>query len=776
MVVSPSISAAKRCLNRWLLPAIVLVATASLVSAQVPSSERQALIDLYNSTDGPQWTNNSGWLGAEGTECSWYGVDCIATTPPHIYGLTLKGNNLHGPLPATISDLTQLGALDLRTNALNGELPALDGLTSLQFLSVIHNSMSGPVPSLADLSSLQQIFLDYNDFSGPIPALPNPSSLIVFSAYSNHLSGTIPDLSDQPGLLQVFLDFNQLTGELPELQGTSLQFFEASGNRLTGPVPAISHLTSLRGFNVGGNSLTGSLPDLQGLTSLQYLYVGGNILLGEVPPSIKSLTNLTDLDLELNGLHTADPTVAQFINARFSLGDWRTFETIAPENVSASATDPTSVTVSWTPILYQQDPGQYQIWVSKHSGGPYSMAGATTTKLDSQFKITGLRPQTHYFIVVESVTPTSPQNHNTVISDPSAEVSATTPANAPVASFSWSPSAPEAGEAVSFTDSTQGSVTSWAWSFGDPSSGSLNASSLENPSHVFASRGSFEVTLSVSGPQGSATVFSVVVVSAPPPNCVSDTLTACLNQSRFRVRVSWQAVHEGTSGEGTAVSISPDTEYFWFFDPSNVELVVKVLDGRAINGNFWVFFGALSNVAYTITITDTATGKTKTYVNPQDNLASVSDTAAFSDSARASESVQTTELPPGRNASAPRSGQTETASSGSCEADATHLCLGGGRFRVSVDWQAQQFGTSGSGTGVAISSDTGYFWFFDSANVELAVKVLDARAVNGKFWVFYGALSNVQYSLTVTDTQTGESKVYVNPQGTQASVADTSAF
>jgi hypothetical protein len=54
--------------------------------------------------------------------------------------------------------------------------------------------------------------------------------------------------------------------------------------------------------------------------------------------------------------------------------------------------------------------------------------------------------------------------------------------------------------------------------------------------------------------------------------------------------------------------------------------------------------------------------------------------------------------------------------------------------------------------------------------------VLDARVVNGKFWVFYGALSNVQYTITVTDTQTGVVKTYTNPDGTLASVADTSAF
>jgi len=77
------------------------------------------------------------------------------------------------------------------------------------------------------------------------------------------------------------------------------------------------------------------------------------------------------------------------------------------------------------------------------------------------------------------------------------------------------------------------------------------------------------------------------------------------------------------------VQITEDTGYFWFFGPANVELIVKVLDGRTVNSHFWVFYGALSDVEYTMTVTDTVTGQVKTYHNSQGNLASVADTAAF---------------------------------------------------------------------------------------------------------------------------------------------------
>jgi subtilisin-like proprotein convertase family protein len=112
-----------------------------------------------------------------------------------------------------------------------------------------------------------------------------------------------------------------------------------------------------------------------------------------------------------------------------------------------------------------------------------------------------------------------------------------------------------------------------------------------------------------------------------------------------------------------------------------------------------------------------------------------------------------------------------------CVANATTLCLNaGGRFQVTVAWQVPTQGTSGVGQAVTLTSDTGYFWFFSANNIELMVKVVDGRTFNGKFWVFYGALTDVQYTVTVTDTVTGNQKSYFSPQGTPQSLADTAAF
>ena len=112
---------------------------------------------------------------------------------------------------------------------------------------------------------------------------------------------------------------------------------------------------------------------------------------------------------------------------------------------------------------------------------------------------------------------------------------------------------------------------------------------------------------------------------------------------------------------------------------------------------------------------------------------------------------------------------------GPCEPDAETLCLRDGRFRLEVAWRDFD-GATGFGQAVPLTSDTGYFWFFRDTNVELITKALDGQGLNGNFWLFYGALTNVAYSMRVSDTATGSCRIYDNPSGTFASVGDTDAF
>ncbi len=247
----------------------------------------------------------------------------------------------------------------------------------------------------------------------------------------------------------------------------------------------------------------------------------------------------------------------------------------------------------------------------------------------------------------------------------------------------------------------------------------------------------------------------------------------CLNGGRFRVEVDW-VLTSGRSGSGTARPLTEDTGLFWFFDEDNIELVVKILDGRNSNHHFWVFYGALSNVGYTLKVTDTRTGRVKRYRNPRGRFASRGDTEAFP-------AVHFPDPPdPQPPLSTPPYLERESApvpneSSSSCRSSASNLCLNDNRFRVEVDWVLAD-GRSGRGIAKPLTNDTGYFWFFNQSNVELVVKALDGRPVNGNFWIFYGALSNVEYTLKVTDTQTGKVKRYRNPRGRFASRGETRAF
>ena len=249
------------------------------------------------------------------------------------------------------------------------------------------------------------------------------------------------------------------------------------------------------------------------------------------------------------------------------------------------------------------------------------------------------------------------------------------------------------------------------------------------------------------------------------PPCTSDAGALCLLEGRFRLRAFWRDQRNDREGRGNAVSGAPRSGYFWFFDESNLELVVKTLDGTAANGHFWAFYGALSDVEYWIQVVDRQTGTVKVYHNPPGENCGAGDVQAFpaADSGAAGaegERLAASHLP----------GTT----GGTCGDDQA-LCLLD-RFRVTVEWRNQRSGATGVGTAVPATDRTGLFWFFRPDNIELVLKMLDGRANNGRFWFFFGALSDIEYHITVSDTVTGTSRVYSNPPGEICGQADIQAF
>ena len=200
----------------------------------------------------------------------------------------------------------------------------------------------------------------------------------------------------------------------------------------------------------------------------------------------------------------------------------------------------------------------------------------------------------------------------------------------PTAGFQFSPTGPIVGTTVHFTDTSTGSPTSWSWNFGDPASGASNTSTARNPTHTFSAPGLYTVMLSTTNSSGTVSMSqTVTVVAGGATTCTPDTATMCLSSGRFQVTAVWQKT-DGSSGPGTAVPLTSDSGYFWFFDPTNIEMVTKVLGACAIDGNYWVFAAGLTNVQVTLTVVDTSNGVTEKYVNPQGTaFAPIQDTGAF---------------------------------------------------------------------------------------------------------------------------------------------------
>jgi hypothetical protein len=108
------------------------------------------------------------------------------------------------------------------------------------------------------------------------------------------------------------------------------------------------------------------------------------------------------------------------------------------------------------------------------------------------------------------------------------------------------------------------------------------------------------------------------------------------------------------------------------------------------------------------------------------------------------------------------------------------MCLGNGRFELSVLWQADDAEEAQTGRGRVVegqTEETGLFWFFDPSNWEVMVKILDGCAVNGYYWVFGASTTDVGFTLIVTDTETGLVRTYHNQTGVAAdAITDTEAL
>ena len=155
------------------------VATAPPAASGSVETDREALVILYNATDGENWDGSANWL-SDAPLVEWEGVS--TDDDGRVTYLVLEGNGLSGEIPTELGSLSNLSWLMLNGNGLSGEIPAeLGNLSHLKVLRLDNTYLSGEIPEeLGNLSNLEHLGLSsFNDLSGCVPSSLE-DQLIVF--------------------------------------------------------------------------------------------------------------------------------------------------------------------------------------------------------------------------------------------------------------------------------------------------------------------------------------------------------------------------------------------------------------------------------------------------------------------------------------------------------------------------------------------------------------------------------------------------------------------
>lgn len=387
----------------------IILLPAALVAA-IPQAERDALIALYQNTDGDTWTINDGWkdpplhtdgFAMPGTEDAWSG---ITVEGEHVTGIEqFMIFNSEGTIPSELGNCINLNSLLLRGNRLTGTIPSeLGNCSNLTWLDLANNNLSDLIPSeLKNCPNLTSLDLGYNNFTGALPSwLGELLDLEDLRLDNNQLTGMIPnDLANCTHLHRLWLHSNQISGTIPEW---------------------IENFSELEDLRLGNNQLSGAIPSKLGnCSNLSYLYLNSNMLVGDIPDALANLTSLvpTDgLDLRWNALYTENSTLKSFLNSRQSGGDWETGQTIAPTGLEVTDMTISSVTLSWDQVSNTSLPGCYQVCYSR-AGAEWLVYDETTDKLTTDMVVSGMDAGIVYQFSVKTKTTLHSNNSNTVISD-----------------------------------------------------------------------------------------------------------------------------------------------------------------------------------------------------------------------------------------------------------------------------------------------------------------------------------------------------------------------
>ncbi|XP_045819194.1 systemin receptor SR160-like [Trifolium pratense] len=221
----------------------------------------------------------------------------VITEMSSLKELAVASNEFSGEFPVSLSKLTDLESLDLSSNNFTGTVPnwICEGEigNNLKGIYLQNNRFTGFIPpTLSNCSNLVALDLSFNYFTGTIPpSLGSLTKLRDLILWLNQLHGEIPqELQNMESLENLILDFNDLTGSIPDglMNCTKLNWISLSNNRLSGVIPrSIGKLSNLAILKLSNNTLSGEIPpELGDCPSLLWLDLNTNLLTGIIPPEM----------------------------------------------------------------------------------------------------------------------------------------------------------------------------------------------------------------------------------------------------------------------------------------------------------------------------------------------------------------------------------------------------------------------------------------------------------------------------------------------------------
>lgn len=291
-------------------PTTTCVVGGATVATSIPQVQCDALVAFYDSTGGPAWTTRTGWLTPT-DPCTWHAVTCAGGG---VTELDFYNNNLDGPLPPAIGDLTDLEYLVTWVNQLTSVPAEIGNLTALRTLVLGSNPLADLPAELWTLTALERLELSYVNLTAVPPAVGGLVNLKQLDISGNGLTSLPTQLTTLTSLRALDVAFNALTGLPAGFGSLALEELDLSANPIApatlpstlATVTSMTTLTRLELFGLGITALPASIGDL---VALEFLSVEGNQLTA-LPATLYDLPLLNQLSVTGNQLAGLDLALA----------------------------------------------------------------------------------------------------------------------------------------------------------------------------------------------------------------------------------------------------------------------------------------------------------------------------------------------------------------------------------------------------------------------------------------------------------------------------------